>query len=281
MVIARINITITRASTTGTRTTRITKNTKKKPKKPAHPYKDLCAKAGDFYGFDFYGCEFKHIDRYHCEAVGQPPVLIEPNCNICTGAEIPPCLCLSTTPKCGPMLPSACVANPNAIYQCANIGAAFEILSIGAPGSRCHIKPSPLGAAHGASNCNCNGTEQVCSDAFPDSCGVEANAIYKCSDDGQAVLVRKLDARETCHPLANGILSTIVRCKCPRDGVICGEVVACECKLSPMSLYQCKKGEDPVFVEGCNPNRCQLNANVDDTCVSSCNCTASKIYISH
>ncbi|KAG0028994.1 hypothetical protein BGZ81_004220 [Podila clonocystis] len=79
---------------------------KKKCKKPAHPYDDLFVNVGDFCGSDLYGCYFDPADRYHCEAVGWPPMLIEPDSNICNGVAILPCSCLSTYSTVAPYYPA-------------------------------------------------------------------------------------------------------------------------------------------------------------------------------
>ncbi|KAG0247822.1 hypothetical protein BGZ95_008420, partial [Linnemannia exigua] len=73
-------------------------------------------------------------------------------------------------------------------------------------------------------------------------------------------------------------------CKCTEDGTSCGQIFPLSCKLKTSALYTCKKGEPPVFLKDCFPDRCTASksqlaaaavftATADDKCANHCSCT--------
>ncbi|KAG0032489.1 hypothetical protein BGZ83_004435, partial [Gryganskiella cystojenkinii] len=90
----------------------------------------------------------------------------------------------------------------------------------------------------------------VCSDSFPESCGLDKNSIYQCTSSGRAEKVQDCE-KSHCVQLADGAVCRIDKCKCPVDGDVCGVIFPLDCKIPTGNIYTCVYGEDPVLKEEC------------------------------
>ncbi|KAG0201708.1 hypothetical protein BGX28_005549 [Mortierella sp. GBA30] len=259
--------------------------------KNKHPWKDRCVAVGNFCGNKLYGCKFNRTTQYTCKAVGDFPVPIRVNTKICGGTNDvdDKCTCPGpgTGPVCGYELPSECNATANFIYVCrGGKGSKPEVLSICRPGSQCQPKPLPQGAICGSSTCDCSGNNELCSDTFPDKCGLQKNSIYQCSANGEPQLVKTCKGDQVCVTITDGSICTNNNCKCPYDGTVCGEVFPLTCLIKTTALYTCTTGGDPVLVQDCYPNRCSASkasfaatavfeAAAMDQCTDSCTCSGT------
>ncbi|KAG0291980.1 hypothetical protein BGZ96_004646 [Linnemannia gamsii] len=256
--------------------------------KNTHPYQDRCVTVGDFCGSKLYGCNFDAKTQYRCHAIGEPPVVILPNAQVCGGNTSPEsdCTCPGTgdDPVCGHDLPASCAAHLNTIYICrGGKGSKPEHLSECKPGTICIKKSSPEGASCGSGTCDCKGDNEVCSNQFPDECGLEKNTIYKCTNDGKPKKVETCDDSKTCVALSDGAGCAHKDCKCPENGTSCGEIFPLSCKIKTAALYTCQKGEPPVLLKDCSPDRCSASkaqlaaaavftSTANDHCVDKCTC---------
>ncbi|KAF9425767.1 hypothetical protein BGZ94_007243, partial [Podila epigama] len=245
-----------------------------------------CTSRGDVCGETFpIGCSLKAGTIYKCDGAGSKPVPGEEckdGCVVSAGddtcaAPVGPCACPAAGIFCGSALPGLCKADLNAIYNCEAAGVAPELLQKCRPGTKCQARPGPS-AVCGFDNCNCTGTAEVCSQLFPTHCDLIPNSIYKCSASGKPVLVATCDAAKECVTVSDGSVCVGKDCKCPGDGLTCGEVFPISCKLPATNLYQCKKGDDPVFERSCLPGRCTASAATvfeshTDSCISDCECS--------
>ncbi|KAF9276271.1 hypothetical protein BGZ68_010136, partial [Mortierella alpina] len=174
--------------------------------------------------------------------------------NICRDTR---CTCPGTNPICGFDLPKRCNAKPNTIYYCpGGKGAEARILTECKPGTICNRKEAPIGAACGGRICECPGDKEVCSNAFPDSCALDKNAIYNCTSSGTPTKTKVCDIDEVCVMLPDGAVCNKKPCKCPTDGDICGSVFPEYCKIATGYIYSCIKGQAPIFKKGCAPGGC-------------------------
>ncbi|KAF9981509.1 hypothetical protein BGZ75_007138 [Mortierella antarctica] len=263
--------------------------------KHKHPWKDRCVAVGWFYGHELYGCKFKATTKYWCEAIGELPVPEitvtpggNPNNTLTPGGD-EKCTCPGpgTGPVCGYELPAVCKANPHNVYVCrGGKGSKAEVLAICRPGTQCQPRPLPVGAICGASNCDCHGSDELCSDTFPDECRLEKNAIHKCTEGGKPEPVRNCENGQVCVTISDGAICTNNDCKCPTDGTVCGEVFPITCKIKATALYTCINGQDPVFEKDCYPDRCSASkasfaatavfeATAMDQCTDKCTCSGS------
>ncbi|KAF9907514.1 hypothetical protein EC991_010895, partial [Linnemannia zychae] len=252
-----------------------------------------CASPGPACGHTFPDhCNLDSAALYSCSGSGSEPKELEKctkgGCVSSNGDDkcsTDVCTCPSgTDPVCGADLPSACNAKSNTIYHCpGGTGTAPEPLSECLPGTMCIKKPSPQGAVCGAGTCDCTGSNEVCSDQFPDKCGYEKNAVLKCNSDGKPTKVKDCKGTETCVSLGDEAECATNDCKCPSDGIVCGQVFPLSCKIKTSALYTCKKGEDPVFEKDCDPDRCSASkasfaaaavfeATATDVCTNQCSC---------
>ncbi|KAG0375099.1 hypothetical protein BGX24_009534 [Mortierella sp. AD032] len=167
------------------------------------------------------------------------------------------CTCPGDTPVCGSELPKECNAKPNTIYYCPNgKGTEPAELTECKPGTICNKKEAPIGAACGGVNCECPGDKEVCSTAFPDSCGFDKNAIYNCTSSGMPKKINSCNNDEACVILSDGAVCTTNDCKCPTDGDVCGSVFPQDCRIPTGEIYYCDKGRDPVLTKDCGTGGC-------------------------
>ncbi|KAG0251120.1 hypothetical protein BGZ95_006989, partial [Linnemannia exigua] len=239
-------------------------------------------------------CGLNPSTLYQCDGSGTKPIEGEVcgqgGCTVSNGDDrcnTNDCTCpgSGTSPVCGSELPSSCNAKANTIYICrGGSGSKPEVLSECLPGTQCIKKPTPEGAVCGSGTCDCKGENEVCSNQFPDECGLEKNTIYKCTSSGKPEKVKQCDATKSCVAIDDGAVCVSNDCKCPDDGTICGRVFPLSCKLKTTALYTCTKGGDPVLQKDCAPDRCSASkasfaaaavfeaAATADVCVSSCSC---------
>ncbi|KAG0253214.1 hypothetical protein BGZ95_006394, partial [Linnemannia exigua] len=240
-------------------------------------------------------CNLEPSTLYTCSGQGATPVegekCKEGGCTVTNGDDkcnTDPCTCpgSGTAPVCGSELPLACHALANTIYICpGGSGSKPEPLTECKPGTQCIKKPLPEGAVCGAANCKCEGDNEVCSNQFPDECGLEKNTIYKCTPEGTPEKVKQCDATKSCVSLDDGATCVSNDCKCPDDGTVCGQVFPPSCRLKNTALYTCTKGGDPVFQKDCTPGFCTSSkatvaatavflASATDVCTEACKCTS-------
>ncbi|KAF9094530.1 hypothetical protein BGX23_001976 [Mortierella sp. AD031] len=256
--------------------------------------KCTCPGKGPVCGSTFKpDCNMGPSTLYNCDGIGGTPtpgeVCGQGGCTVTNGNDkCNPidCTCPGTgnVPVCGSELPSSCNALPNTIYWCpGGSGDTPKVLSQCKPGTMCMKKPAPEGAVCGAPNCNCIGDGEVCSNQFPDECNLEPNTIYKCTANDNPEKVKTCDATLACINLGDEAACGSPDCKCPEDGVSCGQIFPLSYNLKTTALYTCVKGADPVLKEDCYPNRCiasksQLEAasiflsTAADVCVDKCTC---------
>ncbi|KAF9427990.1 hypothetical protein BGZ94_003656 [Podila epigama] len=259
----------------------------------------FCPDSGDFCGSAIPGCQLPEGELYSCAEAGAKPVWKE-HCDnhrcIVEGRKddycASKCTCLSDEPVCGADIAEACQGYPslvdtNAIYFCPlGQGSIPELLRLCQPGSICQ-KNSHDGVACGGSDCECSGTDEVCSNTFPSDCGATANSIYRCGSDGKRTLVKTCEDGTTCTPVTGGSICAPSDCTCRHDGVVCGEVFPLHCRIRSTALYHCIKGEKPVFSSDCEAptsGRCVSNvlksltneiftSQDAEECVDCCLCT--------
>ncbi|KAF9949032.1 hypothetical protein BGZ72_009096 [Mortierella alpina] len=255
-----------------------------------------CAGQGKVCGSTFpRACSFDNMTLYNCDDNGSVPTEIEKctvgGCTVNSGDDVcstDPCTCpgdgLSALP--GSSLPAACGVDPNTVYYCpGGSGTRPKLLEIGTPGTLCQSKPAPQGAVCGSTTCDCKGNYEVCSNSFPDECNLEVNTIYKCTEGGAPELVSRCDVTETCITVSDGAVCTMPDCKCPTDGLVCGEVFPLSCRLKTLALYSCSEGGRPVFEKDCDPMGCTAFKNsfvtaatvfgalsANDQCKDLCTC---------
>jgi hypothetical protein len=212
---------------------------------------------GDFCGNKLYGCDFVTTTQYRCDAIGERPRPIVEDSASCGGTNACLCPAFPISLLCGSDLPKECNAKPNTIYHCPNgKGTKPEELTECKPGTVCNKKEGPIGAACGGKNCECPGDKEVCSTAFPDSCGLDKNAIYMCTSSGKPEKIQDCNNDEACVILSDGAVCTKNDCKCPTDGNVCGSVFPQACKIPTGDIYSCIKGKDPVLTEDCGTGGC-------------------------
>jgi len=197
------------------------------------------------------------------------------------------CLCPAgnTVRICGSHLPEECKADSKAVYDCS-AGADTSLIEIGLcpPGVECVDGTGSNDAICGSFNCDCTGDLVVCSSAFPEKCGLQPNTIYKCTDSGRPAKLTSCKEGEACVTVADGSICRPDDCKCTSNGVVCGDAFPAKCNLKTSSLYDCMKGQDPVFKSECKePGRCTstqvsisvaavFKATADDRCIDGCTC---------
>ncbi|KAG0036960.1 hypothetical protein BGZ83_003573, partial [Gryganskiella cystojenkinii] len=151
---------------------------------------------------------------------------------------------------CGSELPGECHAKNNTIYSCDGQGARPVELSECKPGTECIPRDGTPGATCGSKKCDCYGNNTVCSESFPESCGLDKNSVYRCTLSGRAEKVQDCEKGQ-CVQLADGAVCRDDKCKCPVDGDVCGVIFPLDCKIPTGNIYTCVKGEDPVLKEEC------------------------------
>ncbi|KAF9092021.1 hypothetical protein BGX29_010651 [Mortierella sp. GBA35] len=261
-----------------------------------HPHKDLCVARGISVVVVCSDVTSRG-KLYRCTAVGARPQVLLANAKVCGGTKDDggghhtgvghttggghstdgghttdgghnttdpggqdPCLCGSDkTPICGSQLPTGCNIEPNTIYFCpGKPGSKFEVLQICQPGIQCQASSkSGSDPVYGGSTCSCTGVNQLCSDQFPDSCGLTKNTAYKCSPSGG------------------------------RPEKVSGNTFPRSYKLDSKQLYNCNiPGSIPIPIAGekcTGPNGCVVNLGDDSVSGddggngSSLNCTCKSV----
>ncbi|KAG0365022.1 hypothetical protein BGX24_004304, partial [Mortierella sp. AD032] len=236
-----------------------------------HPYQDLCVAVGDFCGSELYGCNFDAKTRYRCTAIGKPPGVLLVDAKICGGNNEDPATALvhlAPTQSVGPIFTGLAMPLPTRFTT--------------AP---CIMKPSPEGVVCGSNNCNCKGDIKVCSNQFKDECEYDKNAILQCSPDGgRPKTIHDCKDSESCVSLGDNAVCVSKNCKCPSNGIVCGQVFPLSCRKTTTAFYTCEKGKDPVLSQDCYPARCTTSraafavsaifkkSDAANTCTSQCLC---------
>ncbi|OAQ29267.1 hypothetical protein K457DRAFT_894951 [Linnemannia elongata AG-77] len=184
------------------------------------------------------------------------------------GAHVDPppseiCTCpVSSSPVCGKVLASTFCRkvmdiDPNLVYHCpGGPGTLPEIQQICQPGTICISQPEPIGAACGGTTCSCTGVTELCARAFKERCGLRPNSVYRCSASGIPKLVQKCTSKQVCVTESDGSQCVSNDCKCEVDGFTCGERFHLSCGFKGTALYNCTKGESPIFIKDFAPDRC-------------------------
>ncbi|KAF9404905.1 hypothetical protein BGZ94_003885, partial [Podila epigama] len=250
--------------------------------KRPHPWEDRCVAIGEFCGSQLFGCNFDAKTRYSCKAIGEKPVIIQRDAKECGGSNGGKCSCTSNALVCGSQIPAECKADPQVVYRC-NKGK-YEVFKICDPGTICRTN-SANEPICGYSTCECSGSQNVCSDQFPEKCELKKNSIYKCSASGKPELVKACDDK-LCVAVADGAMCLSRDCKCPVNGSVCGVIFPAFCRIPATGLYNCRAGQDPVLIRNCLPNRCTTTIAAaaasgvfdgivaNDVCVDPCKCVS-------
>ncbi|KAG0015499.1 hypothetical protein BGZ81_011644, partial [Podila clonocystis] len=137
-------------------------------------------------------------------------------------------------------------------------GSKPEVLGACKPGTMCIKNKSLKRAACGSGTCNCTGNNEVCSNAFPDDCGLEKNSVYKCTKGGSPELAKKCDASQSCITALDKSTCTSNDCKCENDFAVCGSSYPTLCGFDKTSIYKCAggKGSDPSSPQKCATGQC-------------------------
>ncbi|KAG0076610.1 hypothetical protein BGZ93_003926, partial [Podila epicladia] len=196
------------------------------------------------------------------------------------------CQCpISTSgkPVCGGKLDNNCYADPTAIYYCPyGDGSKPKVLKQCFPGTQCQTDKYD-NANCGYESCKCSGYAEACSDQFPDYCkSIVPNSVYKC-ENGFPKLKETCDKYKECVATASDAFCASKKCKCPKDGYVCGDIFPLSCRIPASTIYQCNFGEDPVEYKKCEPGTCSTSiltleaAEVfdKDKCIDDCKCISS------
>lgn len=118
----------------------------------------------------------------------------------------------------------------------------------------------------------------MCSNLFPDHCNLTPNSIYKSSSTGAPELVFTCDGDKAFITVSDGSVGVGKDCKCPDEGITCGEVFPLICRIPATTLHKCTKGDDPIEDKSCFPGLCVASAATiltshHDTCIGDCECS--------
>ncbi|KAG0047824.1 hypothetical protein BGZ83_007201, partial [Gryganskiella cystojenkinii] len=251
-----------------------------------------CASKGKVCGSTFSPkCSLDAQRIYQCDGSGTAPKpleLCQDKCISQAGGAIcsnsgDKCKCpISSTgkPVCGGNLDPNCKADPTAIYHCPDgTGSDPKILKKCIPGTQCNTDKDG-NANCGYSTCKCSGDVVACSEQYPTECKLVPNSIYKCNSSGVPELLKTCCEWEECVALVDGAICANKDCKCPNDGKICGNAFPISCRLSASTIYDCKKGENPIPFKNCEPGTCSASAATaqasdvfaEDKCINDCMC---------
>ncbi|KAF9435340.1 hypothetical protein BGZ76_006471 [Entomortierella beljakovae] len=106
------------------------------------------------------------------------------------------CECTSNTVVCGKQFDSSCGYDPSTIYTCSGSGATPVA------GNKCNsadLCSAISGVGRCLGECQCKNVDTVCGAAFPDSCGFQQTAIYRCDYTG-ATPVSPQQCTVPCNP---------------------------------------------------------------------------------
>ncbi|GJJ71488.1 hypothetical protein EMPS_03838 [Entomortierella parvispora] len=264
-----------------------------------------CVTKGQVCGSTFSPrCKLEPERIYKCSGPGAEPTpdeLCKGKCIVqaggatCSG-DTSNCKCPITDsgkPACGGTLDPLCKFDPTAIYYCpGGAGSDPQILKKCLPGTQCNTD-NDGNADCGYGSCTCHGDVVACSGQYPADCYLVPNSVYECGFNGKPELAKTCDPAEECVSTADGAFCSNKDCKCPDDGTVCGDIFPISCGIVAPALYTCKKGEDPVFEETCEPGTCSFttggtssnttgnssnsvftSASIDDQCIDDCKCVA-------
>ncbi|KAG0071862.1 hypothetical protein BGZ90_012103, partial [Linnemannia elongata] len=187
----------------------------------------------------------------------------------------PDCTCQKAGTLCGRSMQSGCNFSNQSIYDCtAGVGSTPVLQKLCVPGTTC--QENAEGASCCGSKCTCTGNLSVCSNQFPDGCGLKKNAVYKCTPSGRLVLDKDCEGDQSCVSVVSGATCTSNDCKCTEDGQVCGRKFPPSCKLSGSSLYTCHAGDSPVLDKDCSPGYCDVPVHHSSPptieCIDPCVC---------
>ncbi|KAF9581682.1 hypothetical protein BGW38_001213, partial [Lunasporangiospora selenospora] len=240
-----------------------------------------CQEAGQVCDSTFpQRCNLAANTLYTCSGEDSDPVLLEKctkGCNVNAGDDscVPSniCVCTDTQDVCGSAFPASCNLETGSLYSCAKGPGGSPVLSKKCPNQKCNVTPGNDQCEPGP--CECKNNEDSCGSAFPDSCGLDKNTLYKCSYIGsnpiQGVkcesgncLVQSTD--DICLPVQKN-------CKCWSSNSACGNVFGPSCNLSSNTLYTCSgEGATPKPAVDCKYG-CRAFPGFPDTCTADpCAC---------
>ncbi|KFH68897.1 hypothetical protein MVEG_05701 [Podila verticillata NRRL 6337] len=182
---------------------------------------------------------------------------------------------------CGASLHKKCKAVDNAIYSCSGYGTYPKLFAKCRPGSQCRV--GPHGVVCGFYNCNCTGTEQVCSGLFPDRTTtvlLETSASFKIPTTFVA-----MRSQRAADWIPKPCTAALVVMRTPRRYKIALTETAQSRGdgADPIPGSKCDKGciISPDGDDKCNYNPCEC-AKVGDTCSqaypASCGYVANTLY---
>lgn len=238
------------------------------------------------------GCKLEADRLYDCSASGVSPAAGEmcpQGCTTQSGDTIPDkckksdCSCQKAKTLCGRSMQSGCNFSNHSIYDCTKgVGSTPVLQKLCVPGTTC--LETAEGASCGGSKCTCTGDLSVCSNQFPDGCGLKKNAVYKCTPSGRPVLDKDCAGDQSCVSVISGATCASNDCKCAEDGSVCGRKFPPSCNLNASSVYTCHTGDSPVLETPCSPGYCDVttpNASPStDKCLDTCTCPSAD-FVSH
>ncbi|KAF9926806.1 hypothetical protein FBU30_003684, partial [Linnemannia zychae] len=230
-------------------------------------------------------CGFEEDRLYACSETGADPVPgnicpngCESNADSATMDECitSECTCPKAGILCGQTMELGCGFSDHSIYDCTKgVGSIPVLQELCVPGTAC--SENTEGASCGGSKCTCTGDISVCSNQFPDDCGYQKNAVYKCTlNGGQPVLEIACETNQSCKSFIDDAVCASSDCNCSEDGLVCGAKFSPSCELSDTSLYSCETGKRPILSEDCTPGYCGVDTSVIDSpsymCFDPCKC---------
>lgn len=237
--------------------------------------KDKKVACGSFSPED---CKFDADRLYSCPSSGATPVAGEMCSQGCTSqngtatsdeCKKPDCTCQKAGTLCGRSMQPGCNFSNHSIYDCTTgVGSTPVLQKLCVPGTTCHENAE--GASCCGSTCTCTGNLLVCSNQFPDGCGLKKNAVYKCTPSGRLVLDKDCKGGQACVSVVSGATCTSTDCKCTEDGPVCGRKFPRPCKLKTSSLYTCHAGDSPVLDKDCSPGYCDVTVHHSSPPTSKC-----------
>ncbi|KAG0009644.1 hypothetical protein BGZ81_003265, partial [Podila clonocystis] len=175
------------------------------------------------------------------------------------------CECKGSEKVCASVFDTACNFNVTDLMSCSGIGATPVLdqtctlnCDVKAGADDCAVDP-----------CACTKASNVCNDAFPSTCRLDANTIYTCGGG------RKLPTKnDTCTsdqfcatvPDPVGALCKPL-CNCTGTATQCSTAFNSVCKLPAQGVYKCTVNGDVEKVEDCQATSVCVKAGSTARCI--------------
>lgn len=137
--------------------------------------------------------------------------------------------------------------------------------------------------------CACTKAGDICSQAFPATCGYMPETVYSCSGN-KALPTEKspCGSGTICLATPSGPTCTPPDCICKDEASHCGSTFVGACNLQNNTLYKCTNGQLPTSVKDCGTGTCSANivkgtaefsADADDMCIDQCACKEAGVPV--